>query len=64
LPSAFLSSPKAGYYSLYRKSFPRKAKQILSGELVPVAGHKERVKEGDYGGNIIYSCMKMKNETC
>jgi hypothetical protein len=30
--------------------------------LVPVGGgeHKERVKEGEYGGNAMYSCMKMK----
>jgi hypothetical protein len=23
-------------------------------------GHKERVKEGKYGGNTMYSCMKME----
>jgi hypothetical protein len=27
-------------------------------------GNKERVKEGECGRNIMYSCMKMKNETC
>jgi hypothetical protein len=26
--------------------------------------YKERVEEGEYGGSIIYSCLKMKNETC
>jgi hypothetical protein len=26
--------------------------------LVSVGGHKERVKEGEYGVNIMYSCMK------
>jgi hypothetical protein len=23
-------------------------------------GYKERMKEGEYGGNIAYSCMKME----
>jgi hypothetical protein len=23
-------------------------------------GYKERVKEGEYSGNIMYSCMKME----
>jgi hypothetical protein len=27
-------------------------------------GHKERVKEAECIGNIMYSCMKMENETC
>jgi hypothetical protein len=37
-------------------------KQVLSGGLVPVGGkrYKERVKEGKYGENIMYSCMKME----
>jgi hypothetical protein len=24
-------------------------------------GQKERVKEGEYGGNILYSCMKIEH---
>jgi hypothetical protein len=30
--------------------------------LAPVAGgrYKEKVKEGKYGGNIIYSCIKLE----
>jgi hypothetical protein len=30
--------------------------------LLPVGqgGYKERVKKGEYGGNIFYSCMKME----
>jgi hypothetical protein len=24
----------------------------------------EIVLEGEYGGNIVYSCIKMENETC
>jgi hypothetical protein len=30
--------------------------------LVPVGGggYKARVKEGEYGGNTMYSCMKME----
>jgi hypothetical protein len=28
---------------------------------VPVGGgHKERVKDSEYGGRILYSCMKME----
>jgi hypothetical protein len=34
--------------------------------LVPVCGgeYKEKVQEAEYSGNIVYSCMKWKNETC
>jgi hypothetical protein len=37
----------------------KKAKQVLFGELVPWegGGYKERGQEGEYGGNILYSCM-------
>jgi hypothetical protein len=40
----------------------RKVKQVLSGGLVPVegGGYKERVLEGKYGANVMYSCMKME----
>jgi hypothetical protein len=38
----------------------RKVKHVLSRQWVPVGGHKERVKEGEYGGSILYSCMKME----
>jgi hypothetical protein len=24
----------------------------------------ERVKEGEYGANTMYTCMKMENDTC
>jgi hypothetical protein len=27
-------------------------------------GHKERVKEGEYGGSTMFSCENGKNETC
>jgi hypothetical protein len=42
----------------------RKVKQILSEGWYQLeqGGHKERVKEGKYGGNIIYSCMKMEQD--
>jgi hypothetical protein len=30
--------------------------------LVPVGGCKKRVKKGKYGGNSMYSCMKMKRD--
>jgi hypothetical protein len=26
--------------------------------------HKERVKEGEYGRCILYSCMEIENENC
>jgi hypothetical protein len=34
-------------------------------ELLPVGMRRYRkgVKEGEYGGNILYSCMKWKNDT-
>jgi hypothetical protein len=40
----------------------RKAKQDLSGGLIPVGGEKMQGKGagGEYGRNIIYSCMKME----
>jgi hypothetical protein len=39
----------------------KKVKQILSGVGYQWEGrgHKERVKEGEYGGSILYSCMKI-----
>jgi hypothetical protein len=27
-------------------------------------GNKERVKEGERGGSILYSCMKIKQQNC
>jgi hypothetical protein len=40
----------------------RKVKQVLSGVWYhwEWGGHKERMKEGEYGSNIMYSCMKME----
>jgi hypothetical protein len=40
----------------------RKLKQVLLGELVPVGrgGCKERVWEGEYGRNVMYSCKQME----
>jgi hypothetical protein len=39
----------------------RKVKQVLSGGGYQWrGGNKERVKEGEYGGSILYSCMKME----
>jgi hypothetical protein len=39
-----------------------KVKQVLLGELVPVGGggYEERVLEGEYGENVMYSCMKVE----
>jgi hypothetical protein len=49
------------------KTENRKAKQVLSG----CTGcqwegevYKERGSEGECGGNILYICIKMENETC
>jgi hypothetical protein len=44
----------------------RNIKQVLSGGWYSWerGEHKERVKQGTYGGNTIYSCMKCKNEIC
>jgi hypothetical protein len=41
----------------------RKVKQVLSGGWYQQdrGKHKGRVKEGEYGGCIMYSCMKMEN---
>jgi hypothetical protein len=46
--------------------FPLKGKTGPVCGLVPVGrgGCMERVKEGEHGGNIVYSGMKMKKETC
>jgi hypothetical protein len=43
---------------LHSKTENRKAKQLLSGGLVPAGwgGYKEIVKEGKYSGNM-YTCM-------
>jgi hypothetical protein len=43
----------------------RKAKQVLSGRLVPAGegGCKGGAWEGGYGGNV-YTCVQMENDTC
>jgi hypothetical protein len=40
----------------------RKVKQVFSGGEYQWegGGHKETVKEGEYGGYILYSCMKIE----
>jgi hypothetical protein len=40
----------------------RKVKQVLYGALYQWEGkgHKEKVKEGEYGRSTMHSCMKMK----
>jgi hypothetical protein len=40
----------------------RKVKQVLSRGWYQWerGGHEERVKKGKYGGNTMYSCMKME----
>jgi hypothetical protein len=40
----------------------RRAEQVLSCRMVPVGRGrcKERVQEGEYNGNIMYTCMKME----
>jgi hypothetical protein len=48
---------------LKKKNEGQKGKTGPVWELVPVGrgeGHKKRVKESEYGGNITYSCMKMQ----
>jgi hypothetical protein len=44
------------------KTETRKAKQVLSVGVVPLGGeeYKERMWEGEYGRNIMYSCVKME----
>jgi hypothetical protein len=39
----------------YKKQFLSRAWYQWEGE-----EHKDRVKEGECGGNVMYSCMKMK----
>jgi hypothetical protein len=50
----------------FPKTEGRKLKQFWSEGSVAVGGggRKERVYEGECGGNIVYSCRKGKNETC
>jgi hypothetical protein len=43
----------------FTKTENRKAKQVLSGEWGPEVGYKERGSGGEYGGNILYTCVKM-----
>lgn len=47
-----------GHFSFLQKMENKKAKQLLSGGLVPAGwgGYKEIVKEGKYSGNM-YTCM-------
>jgi hypothetical protein len=47
---------------LFSEMEDRKVKQVLScGQYQwEGGGYKERVKEGEYVENIIYSCMKME----
>jgi hypothetical protein len=38
----------------------RKIKQVLLGYQWEGGGNKERVTEGEYGGNTMYSCIKLE----
>jgi hypothetical protein len=51
---------------LFSKTRNRKVKKTVSGGWYQWegGGYKERVKEGENSGNIMYSCMKRKNDTC
>jgi hypothetical protein len=51
---------------LFPKTENRKVKQVLFGGWYQWEGrgYKERVKEAECSGNIMYLCMKVKNETC
>jgi hypothetical protein len=45
------------------KNEDMKVKQVLSGDwyqCVWEGGHREEMKEGEYSGYIMYSCMKME----
>jgi hypothetical protein len=46
--------------------FYRKVKQVLSRGWYQWEGgeYKERVKKSECSRNIMYSCVKMENETC
>jgi hypothetical protein len=46
----------------FSKTKNRKVKQVLPKDWYQWEGrgYKEKVLEGEYGGNIIYSCMKME----
>jgi hypothetical protein len=48
--------------SFFKKMEDRKVKQVLSGGWYQWqrGGHKERGKESEYHGTLMYSCMKME----
>jgi hypothetical protein len=52
--------------SFFFKNEGQTSKMVLSGDWYQLdrGGYKEGVKDGAYDGNTMYSCMKMKNETC
>jgi hypothetical protein len=55
-------TPSKKLKCLFLKNGKQEGKTDLVWGLVPVGcGEcKERVQEGEYGGNIMYSCMKME----
>jgi hypothetical protein len=52
-------------FELYNKLFK---KLVLPGRwrVVLVGGGRrwERIREGEYGSNTVYTCMQMENDTC
>jgi hypothetical protein len=49
-------------FSFFYKTENRKARQVLSGGRYQwqKGGYKKRMKEGEYGANTVYTCMKME----
>jgi hypothetical protein len=52
----------------FSKTEHRKVKQFLSRSRSwhewEGGGYRERVQGGERGGNVMYSCVKRKNESC
>jgi predicted ATP-grasp superfamily ATP-dependent carboligase len=55
--SSYLKQTKMPFFSFTKSE--KRAEQILSRALVPVGGGGgvERVKEGEYDANTVYTCM-------
>jgi hypothetical protein len=55
-------TPYIAIIKSFLKNEGQKGKTSLVQVLVPVEGerHKERVKKSQYGGNTMYSCMKLE----
>jgi hypothetical protein len=57
---SYLKSTKMSFFSLLQNQRTEGQNRSCLGRLIPVGGGKERVWEGEYSANTMYTCMRME----